>query len=705
MNYLPSGQTGGANGSEEPGAASWNWPAITISTCAAAGITECNDAVISDVLEGIKSGRWRERIEQVRKAYASAYETAVKEANPDPYKVAKDAVNTRKRRLPGVTPSGRFAKRASAEILAHSGILCVDVDKVDDPASLRERLKSDRFVLTAFVSPSGRGLKVWVRILPDTSLHYASFLAAKTHFKEVHGVDIDGDCKDLARLCFVSDDPEMLIRTGPVEILEPDAPEPHQGEPAGCDNAPYTQLVTEWGEPYSVSEKGNIFLNQMFFVARFALEHLVLHEPDERRFYTYDASTGAWVLITADAIKITLAEDWQRFAEETGETRLIPKRTNSLLDSLVALLRGHTEKRDAFKSSGPVIHCANGMLELSPDRATLCQFSPVYFSRNPSPLSWDPSAECPRFLNVLLKPALGTDDISVVQRWFGALLLGGNLAQRIMFIVGTPAGRKSTLVRIIEAIVGPKNVCQLRTDLLAERFETSRFIGKTLLAGKDVSGNFLQSRGAHVLKALVGDDQLSGELKNLNATPPILGKFDVVITCNSHLRVKLDGDAEAWRRRVMIVTYERPKPEVRISRFAEELLETEGPGILRFGAEGAMMHLRELKEVADFRLTPKQAARVDALLAESDSLRCFAIERICKCPNCDPLPTEAIVNAYWDYCRERDWMPLPGKSIERALPDVMMDLFRSSKGTHAAGQKGRLRGYTGVKLAVPAEES
>ena len=58
----------------------------------------------------------------------------------------------------------------------------------------------------------------------------------------------------------------------------------------------------------------------------------------------------------------------------------------------------------------------------------------------------------------------------------------------------------------------------------------------------------------------------------MNAAPPIRGQFDVAITCNSHLRVKLDGDAEAWRRRVMIVTYERPKPEVRISRFAEELL-------------------------------------------------------------------------------------------------------------------------------------
>ena len=115
-----------------------------------------------------------------------------------------------------------------------------------------------------------------------------------------------------------------------------------------------------------------------------------------------------------------------------------------------------------------------------------------------------------------------------------------------------------------------------------------------------------------------------------------------------------------------------------------------------------MMHLRELGEVADFRLTPKQTARVDALLAESNSLQYFASERIYKCPNCDPLSTDEIVNAYWDYCQERDWLPLPRKAIEKALPDIMMDLFRSSNGTEK--NERRVRGYAGVKLARVAEE-
>jgi hypothetical protein len=72
-NFSPD-ETEGANGADGPGATSWNWPAMIISTCAAAGISECEDVLISVVLEGIKSGRWREPIEQVRKVYARAYE-------------------------------------------------------------------------------------------------------------------------------------------------------------------------------------------------------------------------------------------------------------------------------------------------------------------------------------------------------------------------------------------------------------------------------------------------------------------------------------------------------------------------------------------------------------------------------------------------------------------------------------------------------
>ena len=112
-----------------------------------------------------------------------------------------------------------------------------------------------------------------------------------------------------------------------------------------------------------------------------------------------------------------------------------------------------TEKRDAFPRLERVIHLANGMLHLD-DGPELRPFSPDYYSRNACPIPWDPEAECPRFMSELLGAALEPEDISLLQRWCGALLLGGNQAQKIMLFTGTPGGGKSTLVEIIESIIG-----------------------------------------------------------------------------------------------------------------------------------------------------------------------------------------------------------------------------------------------------------
>ena len=195
-----------------------------------------------------------------------------------------------------------------------------------------------------------------------------------------------------------------------------------------------------------------------------------------------------------------------------------------------------------------------------------------------------------------------------------------------MLLVGTPGGGKSTLLEVIEAIVGPANVVQLRTEHLSERFELSRFLRKTMLSGKDVPGNFLQTAGAYVLKALVGHDLLFAERKSSNSEFQLRGEFGVAVSCNSRLKVKLDGDVDAWRRRLLIVRYEKPKPKERVLDFAKKLLEQEGSGILRWMIDGAIMHLRECDDISDYTLTDDQSGRIDQLLAESDSVRHFVVE-------------------------------------------------------------------------------
>ena len=210
---------------------------------------------------------------------------------------------------------------------------------------------------------------------------------------------------------------------------------------------------------------------------------------------------------------------------------------------------------------------ANGVLHLDTAPPELREFSPLYYSRNQCPIALLDGADCPRFKNELLATALDEDDISLLQRWCGSLLLGRNLAHRMLLLTGTAGGGKSTLVEVIERIIGEENIAELRTDWLGERFELFRLIGKTLLTGKDVPAEFLMRKGASTLKKLVGHDLLSPEGKNSNENFSLRGEFDVVITCNSRLRVRLEGDADAWRRRLMIVEYNHPKPQKTHQRF------------------------------------------------------------------------------------------------------------------------------------------
>ena len=57
------------------------------------------------------------------------------------------------------------------------------------------------------------------------------------------------------------------------------------------------------------------------------------------------------------------------------------------------------------------------------------------------------------------------------------------------------------------------NVTQLRTKHLAERFELFRYLKRTLLVGVDVEADFLSTKGAAVLKGLVGGDWFDAEQK------------------------------------------------------------------------------------------------------------------------------------------------------------------------------------------------
>lgn len=189
---------GSAPGGRAPDPASV-FNGLRVSMFANAFGTEPRDIALGRLLDAIREGRWQEQVTRIRPLYL---------ANPVQYRKEKTL-------LPAFTMSGTAKNRKAP--LVHSGLLQVDIDHLDtDLQQVRELIRHDPHVAFGFVSPSGAGLKLGVRI--DGAQHDRSFLAAETYFRERYGRAVDSAVKDPLRLCFVSFDPDLWINPAAVPL-------------------------------------------------------------------------------------------------------------------------------------------------------------------------------------------------------------------------------------------------------------------------------------------------------------------------------------------------------------------------------------------------------------------------------------------------------------------------------------------------------
>ena len=118
------------------------------------------------------------------------------------------------------TFSGTFTNREAKDIVNHSSLICVDIDKLqpDKIETLKKALPTAFAPVLMFTSPSGNGLKVVYQIDIDSNTHLAYFKALETYFKQQHALCIDTACKDVVRACFLPYDKEAYFNEYPTKL-------------------------------------------------------------------------------------------------------------------------------------------------------------------------------------------------------------------------------------------------------------------------------------------------------------------------------------------------------------------------------------------------------------------------------------------------------------------------------------------------------
>tara|TARA_Y100001938_G_C8090796_1_gene434918 strand:- start:1057 stop:3447 length:2391 start_codon:yes stop_codon:yes gene_type:complete len=207
------------------------------------------------ILERIKNGKSKDLIVKIRK------------------EKDKDARNILKQDLPAICFSGVFFKREDKAIETHSGLICLDFDGFKTKKAMQEKkkqLSKDKFIYSVFVSPSGNGLKVLVKIPGDIENHCSYFQALEDYFG---CEEFDKSCKNISRVCYESYDPDLYINDNS-DVWEEKAQEEtayvrsYESKPTirvSDENDIVKKLITWWEKKYGIVEGQRN--NNMFILA------------------------------------------------------------------------------------------------------------------------------------------------------------------------------------------------------------------------------------------------------------------------------------------------------------------------------------------------------------------------------------------------------------------------------------------------------
>lgn len=175
--------------------------------------------------------------------------------------------------LPTVCFNGTFKTRSAVNLIELSGLIICDFDgfgSFEDAVSFRDSISSDKYIFAAWISPSGLGVKVLVKIPKDDN-HKGRFESIGLYFNHPNW---DKNNQGVSRGCQESYDPDIYINENSdlyIDCEEPDIEEIGSYEvylPIKSDNRIISNLLEWWKSKYG-KDKGSRNSNLFILAAAF----------------------------------------------------------------------------------------------------------------------------------------------------------------------------------------------------------------------------------------------------------------------------------------------------------------------------------------------------------------------------------------------------------------------------------------------------
>lgn len=292
------------------------------------------------------------------------------------------------------------------------------------------------------------------------------------------------------------------------------------------------------------------------------------------------------------------------------------------------------------------VNFKNGMYDAR--RKKVFPHSPNIFSVNQLPWAYDPQSdhgpgnEIEKFLD---KAIPNDDDYEMLLEYIGLCCTKDVKQQKMLVICGEGGTGKSTIINLIQDIVGKRNCSNVAMSKLSQNFQAIRMMGKLLNSCADLEIDALDD--VTMIKKLIGEDAISDSYKGQDIIS--FDNYAKLLFSTNELPLVRNEKTEGFYRRLLVLTMNE-KPEKRDPRLYDKL-KAEIPYLINL----AMDALHDMYERGYIMESEQSKAKVRQLRCDSDTIEAFIFDR-CKVTGIydDRVDRSALYTAYTKYCEEEE---------------------------------------------------
>lgn len=353
----------------------------------------------------------------------------------------------------------------------------------------------------------------------------------------------------------------------------------------------------------------------------------------DRQIYRYDKELGYYV---------NDGEEWIRQRLNSQHNGISKYWKNEIID-IIRDTYSYKINRDEFDDDIYLINLKNGIYDIR--EKALIRHTPDKLFLSQLPITYNKNAKIDKikdFLDSIFRT--NPEYIDTVQELFGYCLLKDYPIQKAFILEGSGGNGKSTLLNLLQAMLGDENVCNVNIDDIASghRYVAHNLYGKLANISIEVGNKILKE--TRVFKMATGGDVLMGEKKHIDVFE--FRNFAKLIFAVNEIPRAYDESNAFYRRWLPIEFREKFEGENEVTGLINQLTtEEEISGLFNWSLEG----LYRLLENGNFTGTTKETEVRQWWHSHTSNVYGF-IKNCYEPDEKSKIPKEDVFDDYSKYC-------------------------------------------------------